>query len=115
MYHISKLIPQYLYLNMSGIFNQLLHINRIITEARHGFPLCGFIGILHFLTAPHNTDTFSTTSGRGLDHNRISETIRHLIGLIKTLDNSIAAGIGQGTAYVDDKVAAQAEFIFMIG
>ena len=40
------------------------------------------------------------------------DTLRMEVSIVKLKKN---AGIGQGTAYVDDKVAAQAEFIFMIG
>ena len=40
------------------------------------------------------------------------DILRMEVSIVKLKKN---AGIGQGTAYVDDKVAAQAEFIFMIG
>ena len=40
------------------------------------------------------------------------DTLRMEVSIVKLKKN---AGIGQGTAYVDGKVAAQAEFIFMIG
>lgn len=40
------------------------------------------------------------------------DTLRMEVSILKLKKN---AGIGQGTAYVDDKVAAQGEFIFMIG
>lgn len=40
------------------------------------------------------------------------DTLRMEVSIVKLKKN---AGIGQGTAYVGDKVAAQAEFVFMIG
>lgn len=40
------------------------------------------------------------------------DTLRMEVSILKLKKN---AGIGQGIAYVDDKVAAQGEFIFMIG
>ena len=40
------------------------------------------------------------------------DTLRMEVSILKLKKN---AGIGQGTAYVDGKVAAQGEFIFMIG
>ncbi len=40
------------------------------------------------------------------------DALRMEVSIVKLKKN---AGVGQGTAYVGDKVAAQAEFIFMIG
>lgn len=40
------------------------------------------------------------------------DTLRLEVSIVKLKKN---AGVGQGIAYVDGKVAAQAEFIFMIG
>lgn len=40
------------------------------------------------------------------------DTLRMEVSIVKLKKN---AGVGLGTAYVGDKVAAQAEFIFMIG
>ena len=40
------------------------------------------------------------------------DTLRMEVSIVKLKKN---AGIGEGTAYVGDRVAAQAEFIFMIG
>ena len=85
----SLVVTDDLNLDVPGFFDQLLHVHAVVAEGCLGLLTCGIPGGLQVLLLPDRAHALSSSSGSRLEHDRVTDLLGDLLGLLEVFQDPI--------------------------
>ena len=89
---VAEQVAQDLHLNVPGLQQVLLHVDRVVGERSPGLGAGGVVHVGHLFRRVHHPHAAAAAAGAGLDDDRIADALAPHEGLFHGLHQPVAAG-----------------------